>query len=99
MKATQYYRDLLFEELEVDAYIYARHLKTIFNIIDVDQSGTISAEEFTEFLQDPELKKYIEAIDISAKSAEILFRVLDSDGSGSVDIDEFIEGCLSVRGP
>lgn len=49
-------------------------------------------------MQDPDLRKYVEALDINAENARMLFRLLDRDGSLKVDIDEFCEGCLRLQG-
>eukprot|EP00443_Scrippsiella_acuminata_P121400 CAMPEP_0115738760 /NCGR_PEP_ID=MMETSP0272-20121206/88558_1 /TAXON_ID=71861 /ORGANISM="Scrippsiella trochoidea, Strain CCMP3099" /LENGTH=182 /DNA_ID=CAMNT_0003183221 /DNA_START=11 /DNA_END=557 /DNA_ORIENTATION=+ len=75
-----------------------RHMKEVFKHIDEDDSGEITADEMEEFLLDSALRKYVEALNISAEDTRMLFRLLDRDGSKKVDINEFCEGCLRLQG-
>merc|ERR1712039_410669 len=65
---------------------------------DEDGSGEITADEMEEFLMEPGLRKYVEALNISAENTRMLFRLLDRDGSKKIDIEEFCEGCLRLQG-
>merc|ERR1712039_218169 len=65
---------------------------------DEDGSGEITADELEEFLLEPGLRRYVEALNISAENTRMLFRLLDRDGSKKIDIEEFCEGCLRLQG-
>merc|ERR1712232_171902 len=74
------------------------HMKQVFNLIDENRSGEISVDELEYFLAKPELRKYIEALQISPDDTRMLFKLIDADGSDSVDIDEFCVGCFRLKG-
>merc|ERR1712083_1021445 len=74
------------------------HMEEVFHQIDEDGSGEISAEEMEYFLLDPDLRKYLEALNIKSDDARMLFRLLDRDGSRVIDIHEFCDGCLRLKG-
>merc|ERR1712190_334284 len=69
-----------------------------FNQIDTDNDKCISMTELEFFLRDPNLRLYLEALEISLVETKSLFKLLDRDRSGTVDIDEFCEGCLRLKG-
>merc|ERR1719168_218379 len=66
--------------------------------MDTTGDGGISQEEMEQFLEDPDLCMYIEALGIFANDARVLFKLLDRDGSGLIDIDEFCDGCMRLKG-
>jgi voltage-gated sodium channel len=98
LKSTQHYKDLLIAENLKAKKMYVDHLKDVFRAIDVDESGEISLVEIEQFLLDPDLRTYLESMDIQPDDARTLFRLLDKDDSGSVSIDEFCQGCLRLKG-
>mmetsp|Transcript_60847 Transcript_60847/g.145015 ORF Transcript_60847/g.145015 Transcript_60847/m.145015 type:complete len:794 (+) Transcript_60847:201-2582(+) len=100
MQATQNYRDLLVQEMFIRDQATVKHMKEIFQSIDTDGSGTISAHEMDLFMKDETLalQEYFEALGISANDTETLFKLLDRDSSGEVDIDEFCDGCMRLGG-
>lgn len=54
--------------------------------------------EMEQFLADPDLRMFVEALDISTTDTRALFRLLDRDRSGKIDIDEFCNGCMRIKG-
>mmetsp|Transcript_22649 Transcript_22649/g.56522 ORF Transcript_22649/g.56522 Transcript_22649/m.56522 type:complete len:192 (+) Transcript_22649:2-577(+) len=77
---------------------YTQRIRTFFQEADVDQSGTLSWEEFSAHLQNQKVKAYFQALDLDVSQAHVLFDLLDVDGSDSVTIDEFLEGCMRLKG-
>lgn len=96
--SAQHYKDLIIEEKQHERAIAFSHMKQVFMQIDEDNSGEITADEMEEFLQEPGLKKYVEALGISAEDTRMLFQLLDRDGSDRIDVKEFCEGCNRLRG-
>jgi nitroreductase len=59
------------------------HAKEVFNIIDVDGSGSICASELGEILQSLDMQA-------SQEEASALFKYLDVDQSGEISLDTFL---------
>lgn len=96
--SAQHSKDLIMEAKQSERDIAMGHMRQVFHQIDEDGSGEITAPEMEVFLQDPSLRKYVEALEINAENARMLFRLLDKDGSKKVDIEEFCEGCMRLQG-
>jgi len=96
--SAQHYKDLIIQEKENARAIAVGHIKKVFRFIDADDSGIVTGEEVERFLEDPNLRQYVNALDINAEDARMLFRLLDRDGTQEVGIDEFCEGCLRLQG-
>lgn len=76
-----------------------RTLKDIFNKLDATEDGVITYVEFTQHLDQPEVKSTFESMGFDVQEAARLFRLLDTDHSGSIESQELLEGCLRLRGP
>jgi len=98
MASAQYYKDLLIQDRLRAKEITVGHMKDVFYAIDLDQSGEISIDEFSVFLQDPQLRMYLESLEITAEDTAMLFALMDVDDSGCVDITEFCSGLLRLQG-
>jgi len=77
---------------------YHADMKRFFDEADTDKSGTLSWEEFEDYLQDQNVQAYFQSFQLDVTQAKTLFRLLDFDGSNNVKIDEFVEGCMRMRG-
>merc|ERR1712014_153386 len=77
---------------------YTNRIKTFFHEADVDNSGTLSWEEFSAHLENRKVKAYFQALDLDVSQAHLLFELLDADGSDQVTIDEFLDGCMRLKG-
>eukprot|EP00928_Gymnodinium_smaydae_P012850 TRINITY_DN14694_c0_g1_i2.p1 TRINITY_DN14694_c0_g1~~TRINITY_DN14694_c0_g1_i2.p1 ORF type:complete len:527 (+),score=48.26 TRINITY_DN14694_c0_g1_i2:192-1772(+) len=98
--STQHYKELMMQEAEFQRQTSLRHMKEVFNAIDTDGSGSISAEEFDVFLNDDstQLSKYIAALDVKVEDALTLFHLMDIRGTGEINIEDFCASFARVQG-
>lgn len=73
-------------------------MRQLFLEADVDNSGTISWEEFKEQLENPQLQSFLRVVDLDKQEAEDLFRLLDVNGEDEISADEFVHGALRIHG-
>merc|ERR1712032_328700 len=78
MMNTLHYRDLLMQEKSRARELCAKHLRHIFQAIDVGGSGMINELELKSFLNDAtlELQEYLAALELDAEDARALFLLL-----------------------
>mmetsp|Transcript_79229 Transcript_79229/g.175708 ORF Transcript_79229/g.175708 Transcript_79229/m.175708 type:complete len:803 (+) Transcript_79229:92-2500(+) len=98
MTSAQYYKDLIIQDRMQAKEIAVMHMQHVFHQIDQDGTGEIDIDEMELFLKDPELRMYVESLDISADDARMLFRLMDYDDGGTIDIDEFCQGLMRLKG-
>jgi len=72
-------------------------LQSLFEIMDVDGSGTISWAEFKGAFEDPDIAKKWKLLDFEADECRELFGLLD-DGDGEIETTEFFEGLSKMKG-
>merc|ERR1719408_988501 len=70
----------------------------VFREMDVDETGTITMDEFLTHLDDDRVIAYFNSMKLDVSDATALFKLLDTDRSGSVEINEFIDGCQKLKG-
>jgi len=81
-----------------DNFICER-LKRIFESIDMDQSGYISFQEFSDILSSNEgVATDFRDIGLDPPEATTLFHLLDTGKDGKIGADEFLESCLKLKG-
>jgi len=90
--------DIVMEAEAQERDIQADYLRKMFTRMDLNNSGSISLDEFQRFAHNPELEVYLKPLNIDADEAETLFHLLDEDGSGTIGISEFLAGCMDLRG-
>eukprot|EP00440_Ansanella_granifera_P031805 gb/GFBE01034515.1/.p1 GENE.gb/GFBE01034515.1/~~gb/GFBE01034515.1/.p1 ORF type:complete len:610 (+),score=160.32 gb/GFBE01034515.1/:1-1830(+) len=73
-------------------------IRSYFEEADIDQSGTLTPEEFSTYLQDPLVKAYFSGLDIDPHDANIIFSILDADKSNEITINEFVNGTMKLKG-
>lgn len=84
--------------LHEDTEFTLDNLVKVFTNGDEDDDGVLSLAEFQEIIKDPQMKVYLESIDVDMHEATILFTLLDVDGIGEVNMLEFVNGCIKLRG-
>eukprot|EP00929_Paragymnodinium_shiwhaense_P063666 TRINITY_DN31819_c1_g2_i3.p1 TRINITY_DN31819_c1_g2~~TRINITY_DN31819_c1_g2_i3.p1 ORF type:complete len:326 (-),score=85.59 TRINITY_DN31819_c1_g2_i3:87-1064(-) len=79
----------------------AKELMHLCRLVDMDNSNTISFDEFEQFMQNEELRQYFDVRGIDVKDADMFFRMLcaAAEVSGEeVDLETFIGGCMRLKG-
>jgi len=67
--------------------------------MDVDGSGTISAEEFRAQMENDRFKAHLQVMGLCIQDAEIFFNMmLAADEAEEVDIECFVYGCMRLKG-
>lgn len=77
-----------------------KDMRSMFRQADVDKSGRLDWQEFTEHFENPTVQAYLRNLEIGveAGSARALFDILDFEGNGEIDIDSFVIGLTHLRG-
>merc|ERR1712217_161620 len=75
-----------------------QNLRDLLEEADEDGSGTITWEEFEEFMADDEIMLYLQSLEIDVTAAKDIFDLLDNNTKGEVGIDEFVLGFLEMKG-
>lgn len=74
-------------------------VKKLCKLMDSDNSGTISWEEFEGHLSDERVSAYFASLELDIKHAEMFFHTLvEANDGDEVDIDSFVEGCMQMKG-
>jgi len=73
-------------------------MKELFIEADVDGSGSISWQEFRDWLQNPRVKAYLATQQLDASDARTLFDMLRVKDTEEISVDEFIVGCMRLKG-
>jgi len=77
----------------------ARDFYRICKRLDVDESGTLSCEEFSKFARNPEFKSYFEVSGLDIKNAENFFQSLTKvTGVQEMELNQFVSVCMRLRG-
>jgi len=90
-------------EIAIDAAITNREsiikeIVDLFHEADRDHSGTLSWDEFEDYIQDERIKAFFMALDLDMSSAHQIFDLIDTSQDGQLDIHEFVQGCIDLRG-
>jgi Ca2+-binding EF-hand superfamily protein len=84
-------------EAQLERAIFTQ-LYDFFRIADTNHSGTVTLEEVTAALNEPEIYNKMQMIGFSVEWAPDVFAAVDFEDEGEVTILEFIKGCLRIRG-
>merc|ERR1740129_1271096 len=91
-------RDLVVQEQTKKKEAYMKELKNLFMEADIDESGSLSWEEFEEHLQDDRVQAYLSTMELDVTEAHSLFKLLDLHNQNKVHIDDFVNGCMRLKG-
>ncbi|CAK0866010.1 unnamed protein product [Prorocentrum cordatum] len=98
LKSSQKDADEVLAEKDREKKGALKRCKRLFHLIDEDQNGSLTLEEFTNAFKDPALKKQLEVLDIHEEDAKDVFKVMDT-GDGVLELEEFFEGITRMQGP
>eukprot|EP00405_Crypthecodinium_cohnii_P014139 CAMPEP_0206460560 /NCGR_PEP_ID=MMETSP0324_2-20121206/24820_1 /ASSEMBLY_ACC=CAM_ASM_000836 /TAXON_ID=2866 /ORGANISM="Crypthecodinium cohnii, Strain Seligo" /LENGTH=601 /DNA_ID=CAMNT_0053932277 /DNA_START=16 /DNA_END=1818 /DNA_ORIENTATION=+ len=91
-------RDLVTQCQLVSNEMFYNEMKSIFQEVDVDGSGTITWEKFREYLQNEHVQAYFATQQLDTTDARELFNLLDADAKEEVKVEDFVMGCMKLRG-
>merc|ERR1740123_2322181 len=74
-----------------------RKLEQVFLAADTSCDGFISPQEFEDVLMIPQVKGFLELLDLEVSEIQALFSILD-DGDGEISYNEFIQGIMRLKG-
>lgn len=75
-----------------------RELEGMFKMLDEDQSGQVSLEEFMQAFKIKEVKTKMTLLGLKEAEMLDLFRLLDTDGEGELSLEEFMQGMSQLKG-
>lgn len=70
-------------------------IREIFHRADADESGALTADEFLNMINDPQVAENFKRLDLELFEVTMLFRLLAHDGEA--DYDEFLQGALQLK--
>lgn len=77
----------------------AEELRRLCSLLDLDQTGTLSLEEFKECMRNPTIVAYMASVGLQVHDVEVFFRVVSGrETATEIDLDVFVEGCMSMKG-
>eukprot|EP00747_Dinoflagellata_sp_TGD_P006620 gnl/TRDRNA2_/TRDRNA2_116284_c3_seq1.p1 gnl/TRDRNA2_/TRDRNA2_116284_c3~~gnl/TRDRNA2_/TRDRNA2_116284_c3_seq1.p1 ORF type:complete len:376 (+),score=66.78 gnl/TRDRNA2_/TRDRNA2_116284_c3_seq1:130-1128(+) len=91
-------RDLVVQGEMAQKESYMKELRALFYEADMDDSGSLSWDEFEDHLQDERVQAYLRTLDLDVTEARNLFDLIDIHGTTEVSIDDFVSGCMRLKG-
>mmetsp|Transcript_45563 Transcript_45563/g.103238 ORF Transcript_45563/g.103238 Transcript_45563/m.103238 type:complete len:400 (+) Transcript_45563:1161-2360(+) len=74
-----------------------RNLRSLFRQADKDNSGSVTAKEFTDLLEQGSVRAQLAKMGLSRHEAWGLFHILDVDNDGYLSLEEFLFGCIRLQ--
>jgi len=71
-------------------------IREIFNLGDTSSDGTIDRSEFRRMMENPQVLKLFENLELEFNEVWMLFELLCED-DGVADAEEFISGCMRLK--
>lgn len=76
----------------------AEELMVLCMNLDKNHSGTFDFAEFTESLQDPKFRAYMEVMGLDIKEVESFFGLVGGNGTTEIRIIDFVNCCMKLKG-
>merc|ERR1712217_665993 len=73
-------------------------LHSMFLNLDSDGSGSISKGEFSEHMNNPQIRAHLRTMGIDCRDPRNMFELLDDDHSGLLEVSEVVKGLMQLRG-
>lgn len=77
---------------------YAKAVTEFFHDADTNDSGHLSWEELSNFLQSSKNKAHLATLDLDVTQARALYTLVDINRSNCVAIEDFVQGCQRLKG-
>eukprot|EP00928_Gymnodinium_smaydae_P099518 TRINITY_DN9522_c0_g1_i1.p1 TRINITY_DN9522_c0_g1~~TRINITY_DN9522_c0_g1_i1.p1 ORF type:complete len:615 (-),score=67.01 TRINITY_DN9522_c0_g1_i1:97-1908(-) len=86
--------------MEAEQHAYTmRKLDEVFSILDKDDIGSITLNEFEDWTRIEKVKAFFERVlRLEAWKVGRFFRMLDINGDDRIDKQEFVVGCMRLKG-
>lgn len=91
-------RDFWIMEAQHQNAQYEERVRGLFHQIDLDASGTVTWDEFSNAMNNPHVEAYLSFIEVDTVDLFDVFMLLDKDGNQKIEIDEFVDGVHELRG-
>jgi len=91
-------REIAIEAAIANKEMLIKEIVQLFHEADKDCSGTLSWQEFHDYMQDEKIKAFFMALELDMSSAGRVFDIIDVMRDGELDICEFVQGCIDLRG-
>jgi len=84
------------KQLKIASHV--RKMTKLTKILDEDNNGYLTRNEFAKILEEPELKLWLAAMEVDITDVDAIFPLLD-DGDGKLTISELVSGFARFKGP
>lgn len=98
IESAQHDQDLVTQQVLSEKKTFVERIQQIFQNIDVNESGYVTIQEFTNHLKDESVCAYFDSLGLDTSDAWTLFKLMDRDEGNEIDVDEFLSGCLRLKG-
>jgi len=78
---------------------YMHRAEQLFEFMDQDSSGDVSAEELERLLHNPQMIAFASSLELDLVDIAQFYKVLSCNGKYRVDAETFVAGCLKLKGP
>ena len=71
---------------------------SLFETVDENGDGKLDIDEFVRCCEDPNMKMWLESLDIETDDLVSLFRLCDSDQDGCISLEEIVSRLPRIKG-
>ncbi|CAE7319879.1 unnamed protein product [Symbiodinium sp. CCMP2592] len=98
IESAQRDHDMVMQNVVQEKEGHMRKCRQLFGMLDLDDTGSITITELEERLEDPQVRLFFEALELSIDDVWTFFMLLDGDSGQEIDMEEFLFGCMRLRG-